>query len=227
MIAGIAWPAVIGAAAADSINPCEFAVLIILMATVLKSGSRHRALAAGLVFTAVVYCVYFLMGLGLMTVIAVAHITRSFYSIVAVLAILIGLFNVKDYFWYGKWFVMEVPPSWRPAMKQIVRSVTSVPGAALAGLLVSFFLLPCTSGPYIVILGLLANTATRMQAIPLLLVYNLIFVLPMLLITLAVYYGLTSPSQLEEKRVMRIKQVHLITGVIMIALGVWMLTQYL
>lgn len=227
MIAGITLPAVIGAAAADSINPCEFAVLIILMATVLKSGSRRRALAAGLVFTAVVYCVYFLMGLGLMTAIAAAGITKNFYLIVAILAILIGLFNVKDYFWYGKWFIMEVPPSWRPAMKKVVRSVTSVPGAALAGLLVSFFLLPCTSGPYIVILGLLADTATRLQAIPLLLLYNLIFVLPMLIITLAVYRGLATPGQLEEKRLKRIKQVHLITGLIMIALGVWMLWQYL
>ncbi|MFH1226155.1 MAG: cytochrome c biogenesis protein CcdA [bacterium] len=226
MIAGITWPAVVGAAAADSINPCEFAVLIILMATVLKSGSRQRALAAGLVFTAVVYCVYFLMGLGLMTAIAAAGITRNFYLIVAILAILIGLFNVKDYFWYGKWFVMEVPPSWRPAMKNILRGVTSIPGAALAGLLVSFFLLPCTSGPYIVILGLLADTATRLQAIPLLLLYNLIFVLPMLIITIAVYRGLATPSQLEEKRVKRIKQVHLITGLIMIILGAWMLLRY-
>ncbi|MFH1172951.1 MAG: cytochrome c biogenesis protein CcdA, partial [bacterium] len=159
--------------------------------------------------------------------IAAAGITRNFYLIVAILAILIGLFNVKDYFWYGKWFVMEVPPSWRPAMKNILRSVTSIPGAALAGLLVSFFLLPCTSGPYIVILGLLADTTTRLQAIPLLLLYNLIFVLPMIIITLAVYRGLTSPSQLEEKRVKRIKQVHLITGLVMILLGVWMLWQYL
>lgn len=226
MIGGIALPAVIGAAAADSINPCAFAVLIILMATVLKSGSRNRALAAGLVFTGVIYVIYLLMGLGLMTALAAAHVTRTFFLVVAILAILIGLFNIKDYFWYGKWFVMEVPPTWRPAMKKVLRSVTSVPGAAFAAILVSFFLLPCTSGPYIVILGLLADKATRLQAIPLLLLYNLVFILPMLVINIAVYRGLTSPSQLEEKRVKRVKLVHLITGLIMLGLGLWMLTQY-
>jgi len=226
MISGIALPAIIGAAAIDAINPCAFAVLIILVATILKGGDRKKALWAGLAFTGTVYVIYFLMGFGLFTAIAATGITRGFFLVVAILAIIIGLLNLKDYLWYGKWFTMEVPQAWRPAMKKIIRGVTSVPGAAGAGLLVSFFLLPCTSGPYIVILGLLADTSTRIQAIPLLLLYNLIFVLPMIVITIMVYRGLATPRELEEKRVSRVKQVHAIAGVVMIILGVWMLFYY-
>ncbi|MBU1029581.1 cytochrome c biogenesis protein, partial [Patescibacteria group bacterium] len=195
--------AVISGAAVDAINPCEFAVLIILLTTVLGSGSRRRALLAGLAFATSVYLSYFLMGLGLYSAIAATGLSRTFYIIVSVLAIIVGLFNLKDWLWYGKWFVMEVPLSWRPRLQKLVRGVTSIPGAFLIGFLVSLFLLPCTSGPYIVILGLLADTTTRAQAIPLLLLYNLIFVLPMIIITIAVYRGLSTPKELEEKRIMR------------------------
>jgi len=154
-------PAVISAAAVDAINPCEFAILIILLTTILASGGKRKALYAGLAFALSIYISYFLMGLGLYSVIQISGLTRIFYTIVAILAIIIGLFNLKDYLWYGKWFTMEVPMRWRPKMKSIVKKVTSVPGAFLVGFVVSLFLLPCTSGLYIVILGLLSETAIK------------------------------------------------------------------
>ena len=215
-------PAVISAAAVDAINPCAFAVLIILLTTILASGTKKRTLFAGIAFTASIYISYFLMGIGLYSAIQAAGLTRTFYSIVAVLAIMVGLFNLKDYLWYGKWFVMEVPMSWRPKMKSLIKGVTSVPGAFLIGFVVSLFLLPCTSGPYIVILGLLAETATKNTAFLLLLLYNLIFVLPMLVITFAVYFGFTTTEQAEAWRTKKLKVLHLIAGIIILLLGVGM-----
>lgn len=219
----ITIPAVISAAAVDAINPCAFAVLIILLTTILASGIKRRALLAGLAFTASIYISYFLMGVGLYSAIQAAGLTRMFFVIVAVLAILVGLFNLKDYFWYGKWFVMEVPMSWRPKLKALLKSVTSVPGAFLIGFVISLFLLPCTSGPYIVILGLLAETTTRNTALLLLMLYNLIFVLPMLAITLAVYFGFTTTEKAEEWRRKKLKVLHLIAGIIILLLGIGML----
>lgn len=215
-------PAVVSAAAVDAINPCAFAVLIILLTTILASGTKRRTLFAGIAFTASIYISYFLMGIGLYSAIQAAGLTRTFYSIVAVLAIMVGLFNLKDYLWYGKWFVMEVPMSWRPKMKSLIKGVTSVPGAFLIGFVVSLFLLPCTSGPYIVILGLLAETATKNTAFLLLLLYNFIFVLPMLLITFAVYFGFTTTEQAEAWRTKKLKVLHLIAGIIILLLGVGM-----
>lgn len=215
-------PAVLSAAAVDAINPCAFAVLIILLTTVLAAGIKRRALFAGLAFTASIYISYFLMGLGLFSAIQAAGLTHAFYGIVAGLAILIGLFNLKDYLWYGKWFIMEVPISWRPRLKGLIKGVTSIPGAFLIGFVVSLFLLPCTSGPYIVILGLLAKAVTRNYAILLLLFYNFIFVLPMLIITGAVYFGLTTTEKAEEWRTRKLKVLHLITGIIILLLGIGM-----
>lgn len=216
-------PAVVSAALVDAINPCAFAVLIILLTTILASKRKKRALGAGIAFTLAIYISYFLMGIGLFTAITTAGITHTFFTIVALLAIVLGLFNLKDYLWYGKWFVTEVPRSWRPKLKKLIRGVTSIPGAFLIGFAVSLFLLPCTSGPYIVILGLLAKAATKHYALGLLFLYNAIFVLPMLLITLAVYFGFTNTEQAEQWRTKRLKVLHLIAGIIMLLLGAGML----
>jgi cytochrome c biogenesis protein CcdA/glutaredoxin len=218
----ITIPAVISAAAVDAINPCAFAVLIVLLTTVLATKNKRKALFAGFAFTLSIFISYLLMGIGLYSAINASGVTQTFYFIVATLAILIGLFNLKDYLWYGKWFKMEVPMSWRPKMKSLIKGVTSVPGAFLIGLLVSLFLLPCTSGPYIVILGLLSKTATWNLAFMLLLLYNFIFVLPMIIITLAVYFGFTTVEKAEEWRQGKLKHLHLIAGVILVLLGIGM-----
>ena len=223
MIEGLTLPAVIGAAAIDAINPCAFAVLIILLATLLAAGKKKKILYAGLAFTSSIFISYYLMGLGLYTAIQAAGLTHLFYFIVAILAIIIGLFNLKDYLWYGRWFVMEVPLSWRPKMKALLKGVTSVPGAFLIGFVVSLFLLPCTSGPYIVILGLLAEATTRYYAMGLLVLYNLIFISPMLLITLGIFKGFTSVEKAEEWRCRKLKVLHLIAGLIILCLGIGML----
>ncbi len=217
-------PLVITAAAVDAINPCAFAVLVLLMGTILYTHDRQRALYSGLAFTASIYLSYLLMGIGLYSAIQASGLTRLFYAIVSVLAIVLGLFNLKDYVWYGKWISIEVPESWRPRLKRIVSSVTSVPGAFLIGFLVSLFLLPCTSGPYIVILGLLAETTTRTYALALLLLYNFIFVIPMLGITGLIYFGFTTSARAERWRQQRLRILHLISGAVILLLGIGMLT---
>jgi len=218
----LTFPAIISAATVDAINPCAFAVLIILLSTILITKRRKSALFAGLAFSIAIFISYFLMGLGLYSALNAAGITRMIYTIAAVLAIILGLFNLKDYLWYGKWFVMEVPMSWRPKMQSLIRGVTSIPGAFLIGFVVSLFLLPCTSGPYIVILGLLSETTTRSVAIPWLLLYNLIFILPMVIITAIVALGISTPERLNDFRIRKIRLLHLITGIILLALGVGM-----
>ncbi|MBW2992455.1 hypothetical protein KY345_04525 [Candidatus Woesearchaeota archaeon] len=215
-------PAVISAAAVDAINPCAFAVLILLLSTIVLHKSKKKALFAGLAFTLAIFISYLLMGIGLYSAIKISGLTRIFYIIVAALAILVGLFNLKDYLWYGRWFIMEVPRSWRPKMKMLIQSVVSVPGAFLIGFAVSLFLLPCTSGPYIVILGLLAQATTRNYAFMLLVLYNFIFILPMLIITFAIYFGFTTTEQAEQWRTKKLKVLHLIAGVIILLLGIGM-----
>ncbi len=212
---------IIGAAIVDSVNPCAIAVLLILLGTLLISGDKKKALKAGLAFSVSIYIVYFLFGLGLFSALQISGLSYWFYKIIGILAILIGLANIKDYFWYGAGgFVMEIPRSWRPTLKKILGSVTTPLGALLTGFVVCLFELPCTGGPYIFILGLLAERTTQMLAIPILLLYNIFFVLPLIIITLLIYAGFTSVEKTTEWKERNIRRLHLITGIIMLVLGV-------
>lgn len=211
--------AVVAGALVDAINPCEFAVLIILMTTILATGKAKKALLSGLFFSLSIFISYFLMGLGLYKALGLGGISTWFFKIIGWLAILLGLLNLKDYFWYGKGFLMEVPLSWRPCLKSLIHSITSPVGAFFIGFLVSLFLLPCTGGPYIIILGMLAKKVLDTQAIFYLILYNLIFVSPMVLICWAIYKGF-NPAKAEEMRQKRLKVLHLIAGLIMQAMGV-------
>jgi cytochrome c biogenesis protein CcdA/glutaredoxin len=218
-------PIVIAAAAVDAINPCAFAVLIILMTVALcinedcSLKSRKRTLKFGLAFTLSIYISYFLMGLGLFSAIQATGLSHKFYIFVTILAVVVGFLNIKDYFWYGKGFLMEVPLSWRPKMKKLIKSVTSPLGAFLVGFLVSLFELPCTGGPYIVILGLLAKEVTRTTGVFYLLLYNLVFVLPLIILSFVIYRGLSTTEKLEKIRGSNLRLLHLIAGVLMLVIA--------
>ncbi|MEM3467680.1 MAG: cytochrome c biogenesis CcdA family protein [archaeon] len=212
---------VISAALVDSINPCAIAVLLILLGALLISGDKKKALKAGIAFTISIYIVYFLFGLGIFSALQISGLSFWFYKIIGFLAIIIGLANIKDYFWYGGGgFVMEIPRSWRPTLKKMLGKVTSPIGAFLMGFLVCLFELPCTGGPYIFILGLLAERATMMVVIPILLLYNIFFVLPLILITLFMYFGFRSIEKMTEWKEKNIRLLHLIAGIIMLILGI-------
>jgi len=78
---------IISAAAADSINPCVFGVLIFLIAFMLKIfKSPGRMLLGGFLYTAVVYGTYLLLGFGILklalnTGLPLAHPSGGFYFV--------------------------------------------------------------------------------------------------------------------------------------------------
>jgi cytochrome c biogenesis protein CcdA/glutaredoxin len=217
----VAIPTLIGAAVVDSINPCAMAVLVILLTALLASGSKKRALYAGLAFTVSIYISYLAFGFGLFSALHFSGLAGWFNKVIGIIAILIGLANIKDFFWYGGGgFIMEIPQSWRPKMKSLLKSTTTPLGAFLIGFVVMLFELPCTGGPYFVILSLLAEKTTQTQAIPLLLLYNFFFILPLLIITFLIFVGYSSVDKIENWRNKNLRVLHLVAGIIMCALGV-------
>jgi cytochrome c biogenesis protein CcdA/glutaredoxin len=213
---------VIGAALVDSINPCAIAVLLILLsAFLLGAGKKKRALAAGLAFTGAIYLAYFLFGLGIFSVIQVSGLSDLVYRLVGILAIIVGLLNIKDYFWYGGGgFAMEIPRSWRHTLKDIIYKATSPLGAFLVGFVVVLFELPCTGGPYFFVLGLLAKSLTLAGAVPYLLLYNVFFVLPLLLILGLVFWGYSTVEKAAQWKERNTRLLHLVAGVVLTFLGV-------
>ena len=224
-VAGIA-----GLAAADAVNPCAIAVLLVLITSILsrEKGNKKMALKTGLAFVSAIMMTYLAMGVLILlgfrsatslTSLEMSGITRW----VGALAVTVGLLNLKDYFSHGSLgFAMEVPFSWRPKMKEFIRSVTSPVGAFGTGVIVSLFLLPCTSGPYFVAGGILAETGV-ISALPWLILYNAVFVAPMVAILLAVYTGYTTVEEMMDWREENIEYLHLVAGGLLIAVGLAMI----
>ena len=225
----ISLPQLLGLAAVDAINPCELAVLVILMTAILTRfpKEKKKALKIGLSFSSAIFIMYFVFGLliiyGFKFLADVTQISGSwFYILLGWIAILLGVINIKDAIWYGGGgFVSEVPMRWRPRMKQIIAGTASVKGAFIVGLIVSFFLTPCTAGPYFVAGGILSEISI-INALPYLLLYMCIFILPMIVITLIVYFGFKAVEDISDWREKNIKILHWIAGLILLGLGIAM-----
>ncbi len=219
-----------GLALVDAVNPCALVVLLILLTSILSRRPERKteALKAGMGFSAAIFGAYFAMGvlivLGFKSVVSVTQIDiQGLYQLMGAFAVVVGLLNMKDWISHG-WggFAMEVPFSWRPKMKKIIKSATSARGALVAGVIVSLFLLPCTSGPYFVAGGLLSGYSWA-AALPWLLLYNAVFIAPMVAITLAVYGGFASVENVSDWREENIERLHLFAGIILVALGLALL----
>ena len=94
----ITIPLIVGSAIIDSVNPCAFAVLIFLILYLMTVKNKKKMLAFGLVYIFVIFLVYFVAGLGLLSFVKSIAITKFFYFFTAGLAILLGLINLKDFF---------------------------------------------------------------------------------------------------------------------------------
>lgn len=224
-------PILLSGALSDSINPCAFAVMLLLLATILsKSKSKKKTIYAGLLFCLAIFLSYSLMGLGFLKLLYATTMKAAtgFKWGVWIFGILLWLANLKDFFWYWKGFVMEVPLAWRPKMMKIIQAVVSPWGAFFVGVIVSLFLLPCSAGPYVTVLGMLSTASTTNSltqlAILYVILYNIVFVLPMLVITIMVGNGYTSAEQIGKFKNKHTRLIHLIVGLLMLALWVYIIS---
>lgn len=215
------------AAISDSINPCAFAVMLLLLTSILsRHQSRRKTLLAWAMFALAVFLTYLAMGVWLFSALATASNTFVLKLIVGILWLVVWLANLKDYFRYGKRFVMEVPFSRRPKMQDLIYKVSSPIWAFAIGILVSLFLLPCSSGPYFTILWFMSAQSKELNLrwYIYLIVYNLLFVLPMLVIAIMVSFWYASVDKLAKIKHEKTKLIHLIVGVLMLGLGIYVLT---
>ena len=210
----------------DSINPCAIAVLLFVLSALIFFGDRKKLLRVGGAFIIAIYLTYFFFGMGIFYTLKINTWINPqiFHAVMGILGIVVGLLNIKDFFWYGGGgMLMEIPRKWRPKMSMMLARATTVPVAFLTGVLVTAFELPCTGGPYVFMLGVMKEKASLALMVPILTYYNFIFVLPLLVILGGVYLGFLQVDKTEHWKQRNIKILHLIAGIILVALGVWVL----
>lgn len=228
-MAELSLPYILFLAGVDAVNPCALAVLTLILINILLSEpeNKRKVLLSGLAFTLAIYFTYFIYGLVIIQVFktaveAIAGMQIYLYRILGAVAIILGILNIKDFFRYAPGGIAtEMPLFMRPKLKRLISAATSVRGSFIIGIFVTIFLLPCTIGPYVIAGGIL-STIELMATIPWLLVYNLVFVLPMFAITLLVYIGFTTVENVSGWKDRNIRYLHLVAGIIMLLLGIAM-----
>src|SRR6056297_254097 len=213
--ANFGWGKIFALAAADAVNPCALAVLALILTAILTYNPKNKknVIWAGLAFVSSVFIMYLFYGLIIIKffqLIQSLTVVRLYlYKILGVIAIILGILNIKDFFVYTPGSAgTEMPLSLRPKLKRMVSRITSPAGAFGIGIFVTLFLLPCTIGPYVICCGAL-SWAGYIQALPKLIVYNLIFVLPMLVIVGIVYAGLRNVQDVSAWKEKHITKLHL------------------
>ncbi|MBR6446891.1 MAG: hypothetical protein IKS74_00225, partial [Methanomicrobium sp.] len=84
------------------------------------------------------------------------------------------------------------------------------------------FELPCTGGIYLAVLSLLSSQVTFNEGLIYLVIYNLAFILPLIIIVLAVTFGI-SPEMINRIREERKKTLRAATGILLIAMGIFVI----
>lgn len=214
---------VLTSAAIDSINPCAIGVLILMVSVILgQGGSTRKLVTNGLAYIFAIYMTYLLAGLGLVYFFAAIPIVIAEYLSIAVggLVILAALLEIKDYFWYGKGFSLQIPHYFANKIHEYSTKKTTVIGVMLLGAFVAAVELPCTGAPYLAIITIL-RINFNFYAFLLMLLYNLVFVAPLLIILFMVASG-TKIDKVAKWKEDGKGKMRLFMGLLLAALG-WIL----
>lgn len=218
----ISIPLVAGAAFVDSINPCAIAVLLFLIAFLLAiKMPKKRLLLVGGIYIFTVMIVYIAAGFGLLKFIGYFNLHLVANYAAAIFLIIAGLIGIKDFWWYGKGISLKIPETIKPKVERYLTNAT-IPSVVLAGILVSAFELPCTGEVYLGILSLMSKEASFSASILYLILYNIIFVLPLVVILLLSAAGL-NVERIEQIRFERRRWLRLFLGIGMLLLAAWLL----
>lgn len=214
---------VVGSALIDSINPCAIGVLILMISVILSGKhSTKRLLLLGGAYIFAIFATYLIAGLGLVYFFSAIPIVIAEYLSLAVGTLVIGagLFEIKDYFWYGKGPSLQIPKKYAKMIHEFSTSKKTIGGVMFLGAFVAAVELPCTGAPYLAIITIL-SVNFDMWALLLMVLYNVLFVMPLIIILFAVAggakLGAVSKWKEESKGSMR-----LFIGLLLVALG-WLL----
>lgn len=201
------------------IHPCTIGVLLFFLAFLFSIQLLAKdAFKIGAAYILGVFAAYFLIGLGLLQTMVFSD-PHTAAKIAAALVFLLGLFNIARYFVPSiKGF--KLPGFSKTIIAQNV-SKTTIPAAFLVGIVTGICSFGCTAGIYFSVLGFLATNPTI--GIPLLVLYNTLFVLPLLVILL-----LASNAQTVEKisalQARHARKLFLVAGILMVlmAIALWL-----
>ncbi|MDO9545328.1 MAG: cytochrome c biogenesis protein [Pelolinea sp.] len=233
----MSWLTVVFAGLVDGLNPCAFATLIFFVSYLTLSGRKgSEVISVGISFTLGVFITYLVIGLGLYKVLDLLGnllnvIARWVYGFTALLCITLAVFSFLDVAKARQGnledMTLNLPEVIRKRINTVIRKGRStncyVIGAFATGLVVSLLELACTGQVYLpTIIFVSSVPELRLRAIFYLILYNLLFILPLVVVFIMAYFG-TSSQELTKFLKKHAAAVKIGLGILFLALGVWLL----
>jgi hypothetical protein len=211
----------------DGFNPCSMWVLLLIISMLAPLNDRKRMLAIAGTFVLVEGISYFLMMTAWLNLFLLIGLSRASQIILAVIAIVAGLINVKDFFAFGRGITLSIPDSAKPKIYSRMRGILHAPtytaaivGTIVLALLVQVVEFMCTSGfPALFTRILTLRQLDTASYYGYLLLYNAAYMLDDIIV-LGIGVTLLSRHRLQEKEGRALK---LLAGLVMIGLGIYLL----
>jgi len=188
--------------------------------------ARKRMLSIGIIYIIAVYITYLLAGLGLIWfqgILIGLGLAVYLGMVVGIILLIFGILEIKDFFWYGKGFSLAIPARFTGNIKNRAAHVTGL-SAVILGVFVAMVELPCTGGPYLAITAILAS-GFDILALYYLIIYNFIFVLPLIIIVALAGFGIKYEKMKAWKQSKK-KWMRLIAGILLIGFGLFIIGYY-
>jgi cytochrome c-type biogenesis protein len=194
---GLTVPTVLAAGVADGFNPCAFALLVLfatytltLVNAVTAAGTptleaRRRLLGAGSLYVGAVLVTYFVIGLGLLSFLGWLGRDHLVARGASILALVMALWMLKDVFLPGVGPSMIAPSGTHGRMQKAMER-GGLAGMLIAGVLVGICTVPCSGAMYLQITAVLHASGGGLTGLALLALYNIAFIVPLLVLLLAV-----------------------------------------
>lgn len=215
----------------DGFNPCNLFVLTLLISLMLsESHSRKKIFAVGYSFIVVVYLFYFLFMAAWLNIFKYIGFIDPLRFAIAAIAIIAGLINCKEYFFYRKGITLMVQDSQVGPLKRRIQNVakllnkgslpTLIGSSIVLAIFASLVELPCTAGFPIIYTGILtAMSLPSLGYYSYLALYCLFYVVPLLAVITILGYTFKG-KQIQATTMSLIK---FIGGTIMLLLGIVLL----
>ncbi|MDM7917537.1 MAG: cytochrome c biogenesis CcdA family protein [Methanosarcina sp.] len=205
-------------------NPCLLAVMAFLASvTLAQKGGKKEMLKITLGFSIGIFTMYMFAGLSILSTVNFLPQIRSCFSEIAVLmTALLGLWHIYDAYWLRKHAksTFKTPQPLKDFMSRMGEKNLLLL-SFLAGGMFSLVKAPCVGAVYLSILSLLAMKTDIVRGIEYMGIYNLGLLLPVVLLGLALAFGL-SPKKVTEFRERKRVGIRLTTGLILISLALLM-----
>lgn len=221
----------------DGVNPCAIATLIFFISYLTISGRKgEEVLAVGGAFTLGVFLAYLAIGVGFYRVLGMLQEMLStlriwIHGITALLCGGLAVFSFLDFLKARRGEIgdmsLNLPHALRMRINAIIRkgrnAQSYVAWAFVTGILVSVLELACTGQTYApIVFCVVSIPQLRVRALSYLLLYNLMFVVPLVIVFVLVYYGVTA-KQLTDFLQQRAAAVKLGMTVMFVTLAALML----